>query len=70
MIRVIRRGDLPGDKYLRFTCIRCKSILEARDDDMPMVGYERKRPMYAFTCPVCGEYQYVSDVDIREVRHA
>lgn len=53
---VIENGRKEGKKRFiqsyRFTCIYCKSRLEATEDELAYIG-ELQHPVYAYSCPIC-----------------
>jgi uncharacterized protein with PIN domain len=53
-MKIIKRGKLPEQKIIRFTCIVCKSELEAFDVEGKKVYSALTNYYYLkYICPIC-----------------
>ena len=66
MIKIIHKGKKPASR-MRFTCVWCRSVLEADRSDLTEDGFYRNEQYYTFNCPVCGESRSIVENDMQEV---
>jgi hypothetical protein len=51
-MEIIKRGTLPADKKLEWTCKYCDSVMLARISEGE-ARYSRNETLVRFICPVC-----------------
>lgn len=52
-MRIVKRGQLPGDKQQEITCQNCKSEIEIANSELTYAS-QYNESFYYFQCPVCG----------------
>lgn len=55
VVKVLKRGQAPGEPVIRFHCRNCHSELEAARADF-IVTLDRGDTFYSLKCPVCQEF--------------
>jgi RNase P subunit RPR2 len=58
-VRVIREGNEHKDKWGRWECCRCKSLLVSSTSDGKQSTSPKNECFIVTACPVCGEKNYV-----------
>jgi hypothetical protein len=53
MVKVIKRGKLPGERTSRITCGQCRSTLEVKASEWESTGDCREPNAVCVECPVC-----------------
>ena len=53
MVKIIKRGQLPGERVRKVTCSQCKSVLEVKESEWESTGDVREPNVVCVDCPVC-----------------
>lgn len=59
-MKVLKQGQLPGDKKYRATCMNCKSEIEFQRKEAEWVADQREGDFLRVSCPVCQQRIHVS----------
>lgn len=52
-MKIIKWGEIPEEKPMRFQCMRCKTIFEAERNERELVFDQRDGNFWKSNCPVC-----------------
>ena len=52
LMKIIKRGCLPGEKTMRATCNHCHTIFEFKEKEAKL-EFDRNEGFYRVQCPVC-----------------
>ena len=65
-MKVIERHEYRPKEW-RFICPHCKSILQAKREELRATGSQYNETFYKFHCPVCDRDEGIGDTDITVV---
>ena len=51
-MKIIKRGQIPEEKVVRFTCRNCDSVMEATRNEYTVHNH-RNETILSILCPVC-----------------
>ena len=52
-MQIIKRGQVPEEKELEATCLRCTTVIRFRAGEAKYVDDQRDGDFYQIECPVC-----------------
>lgn len=64
-MKVIHRGELPGDKWYKATCSHCNSVMEFQKKEVQWSSSQREGDNVIFKCPVCSNTVNASPTPIK-----
>ena len=58
-MKIIKQGQLPGEKVYNVTCRNCKTEFEFKKDEANYVPDNRNREWLQIACPICKVFCYI-----------